>query len=135
MDENPKRRWFRFKLSTVLILTAIVASWMALRPSIRFRHYRWPQEHDQPGRVGITMQTDMPSLGIVMPGAENEVFDNFVVAVFYSKFEYDEIVVVHQRQLLVEPKSGLVPIVVLIGFLTWKGAGAIAKRRLARRAH
>ena len=32
MDERPKRRWFRFRLSTVLILTAIAAWGMALRP-------------------------------------------------------------------------------------------------------
>ena len=32
MDEKPKRRWFRFRLSTVLILTAIVAWYMASLP-------------------------------------------------------------------------------------------------------
>ena len=32
MDEKPKRRWFRFRLSTVLILTAIVAWAMACWP-------------------------------------------------------------------------------------------------------
>jgi hypothetical protein len=32
MDEKPKRRWFRFRLSTVLILTAIAAGGMATRP-------------------------------------------------------------------------------------------------------
>ncbi|MBX9788474.1 MAG: hypothetical protein K2Y37_06125 [Pirellulales bacterium] len=34
MDEKPKRRWFRFRLSTVLILTAILAWGMATRPHI-----------------------------------------------------------------------------------------------------
>jgi len=34
MDEKPKRRWFRFRLSTVLILTAILAWGMACRPRI-----------------------------------------------------------------------------------------------------
>jgi hypothetical protein len=39
MDETPKRRWFRFRLSTVLILTAIVAWGMACRPyTIRLWH-------------------------------------------------------------------------------------------------
>lgn len=32
MDDKPKRRWFRFRLSTVLILTAILAWAMATRP-------------------------------------------------------------------------------------------------------
>jgi hypothetical protein len=32
MTEQPKRRWFRFRLSTVLILTAIAAWGMACRP-------------------------------------------------------------------------------------------------------
>jgi len=34
MDEKPPRRWFRFRLSTVLILTAILAWAMATRPRI-----------------------------------------------------------------------------------------------------
>jgi hypothetical protein len=34
MDEKPKRRWFRFRLSTVLILTAIAAWAMAIRPRV-----------------------------------------------------------------------------------------------------
>jgi hypothetical protein len=38
MDEKPKtrRRWFRFRLSTVLILTAISAWGMATRPYVSF---------------------------------------------------------------------------------------------------
>ena len=32
MDEKPRRRWFRFRLSTVLILTAMLAMTMAMRP-------------------------------------------------------------------------------------------------------
>ena len=39
MADPPKRRWLRFKLSTVLILTAIVAWGMACRPYIEQRHY------------------------------------------------------------------------------------------------
>jgi hypothetical protein len=34
MDEKPKRRWFRFRLSTVLVLTAIVALGMAYQPKL-----------------------------------------------------------------------------------------------------
>ena len=37
MDEKPRRRWFRFRLSTVLILTAIVAGGMACRPFVVLR--------------------------------------------------------------------------------------------------
>jgi hypothetical protein len=35
MNEQPKRRWFRFRLSTVLIVTAIVAWGMACWPWLR----------------------------------------------------------------------------------------------------
>jgi hypothetical protein len=40
MDERPKRRWLRFRLSTVLILTAILAWGMACRPYIVHRQYK-----------------------------------------------------------------------------------------------
>jgi hypothetical protein len=44
MDETPKRRWFRFRISTVLILTAIAAWGMAIRPgvNIQYDHYKGP---------------------------------------------------------------------------------------------
>ncbi|MGD9647489.1 MAG: hypothetical protein AB7U73_17375 [Pirellulales bacterium] len=38
MHEQPPRRWFRFKLSTVLILTAIAAWGMACRPWGQYKH-------------------------------------------------------------------------------------------------
>ncbi|MGD9645047.1 MAG: hypothetical protein AB7U73_05000 [Pirellulales bacterium] len=48
MDEKPKRRWFRFKLSSVLILTAILAWAMATRP-----YWFWIQMPPDPnGPVG-----------------------------------------------------------------------------------
>jgi hypothetical protein len=34
MQEKPRRRWFQFKLSTVLILTAIAAWGMAIPPLV-----------------------------------------------------------------------------------------------------
>ncbi|MGE0535730.1 MAG: hypothetical protein AB7O68_12195 [Pirellulales bacterium] len=38
MAEQPTRRWFRFKLSTVLILTAIAAWAVAYRPEVELFH-------------------------------------------------------------------------------------------------
>jgi hypothetical protein len=52
MDDKPQRRWFRFRLSTVLILTAIVAWGMACRPYLVEREFGYVLT------VGNTIYTD-----------------------------------------------------------------------------
>jgi len=55
MEEKPKRRWFRFRLSTVLILTAIAAWGMALQPwaTTHYEHFTQPF---QIGGIGLSFE-------------------------------------------------------------------------------
>ncbi|MBX9790305.1 MAG: hypothetical protein K2Y37_15410 [Pirellulales bacterium] len=46
MDEKPKRRWFLFRLSTVLILTAIAAWIMVTRPRVGLVYWSAPTVYE-----------------------------------------------------------------------------------------
>ena len=56
MDEKPKRRWFRFRISTVLILTAILAWGMATRPNIDYGSQNFAIDSSSPG-MGFHVNT------------------------------------------------------------------------------
>jgi len=53
MNETPKKRWLRFRLSTVLILTAIVAWGMAVGPwTTLYSRVMWgPDMQSHPGTI------------------------------------------------------------------------------------
>jgi hypothetical protein len=105
MDEKPKRRWFRFRLSTVLILTAIVAWGMATWPDLAIGYYSWSGTWQVIGRrfwqsSDVTWSVEFERCGIVV-GSCNAV---------------------------------AWPALSLAAFLAWKAAWAVAERRRARRA-
>jgi len=75
MAHQPKRRWFRFRLSTVLILTAIVAWAMACRPTFRLQHFgpaavtattKW-EFAVQAGRLGPNGELSLWTLRVFVP--------------------------------------------------------------------
>jgi hypothetical protein len=101
MDEPPTRRWFRFRLSTVLILTAIVAWGMACRPYI------------ETGTTGAWLNSGDP----LPPGARS---DGIVV-------RRDRVHVLVDRQSLNPALQW--PLTTLVAFLAWKAAWAVAERR------
>jgi hypothetical protein len=101
MTEKPKRRWFRFRLSTVLILTAIVAWAMACRPYVT---------------VWLYEPVPMPLPGKPLPEAYA-----------YSKSDagVESLYIPHQG-----PNPRLIaPAVALAVFLAWKAAWAAGERR------
>ncbi|MGE0536588.1 MAG: hypothetical protein AB7O68_16580 [Pirellulales bacterium] len=109
MDEKPKRRWFRFRLSTIMILTAIVAWGMATRPYFLTRDEL-----------------------IVAPNAPHEVPSHFNAKLLRSwKNAGTEFYLLRYCDL--NPSLGW-PASVLTAFLAWKAGWAVVERRRARRA-
>jgi hypothetical protein len=104
MDERPKRRWFRFRLSTVLVLTAIVAWGMAQRPFVRW--YGWDRSGDHHGWVERTPPSGLPAWRV-----EDELG-------------------YYQRSF---PQLRW-PALALAVFLAWKAAWAVVERRRRRSA-
>jgi hypothetical protein len=101
MDKKPKRRWFRFRLSTVLILTAIVAWGMACRPYVV--HYV---------EVSETRPQDIP------PGSLRAI--PMMVNLRRTLWT------VHRENL----NPGLKwPALALAAFFTWKAGWAVVERR------
>lgn len=84
MDERPKRRWFRMRFSTLVILLAIVACGIAFPPL-------------ETATVRVQQQASV------------------------SEF-----------QILKLSEVGVLPLVALAVFATWKVASAVAERRFAR---
>ncbi len=100
MDDKPKRRWFRFRLSTVLILTAIAAWAMALRVHhIEFKRGWFPPPH-APSSFHIIVHL------FAANGTSYTV--NWHLGL--------------QRALLG-------PLAALVAFLAWKAAWALVERR------
>jgi hypothetical protein len=99
----PKRRWFRFSISTLLILTAILAWAMAARPDIRTRTYTanllMPREYRWTIAVNI---------GSVIGPKDN------------TLFHYVEFYI---------PQTTLWPFLALGAFVAWKGSRRIIGRR------
>ncbi len=83
MDEKPaKRRWFRFRLSTVLILTAILA-WATRRRRVACRPYVVFYEPTYVVQVGNTLYSDggdMPNRALKWPALTLTVFGLWKVA-------------------------------------------------------
>jgi len=102
MANKPKRRWFRFRLSTVLILTAIAAWAMASRP--------WMVEYEE---WAYGSMSDPPP-----PGFEN--------AIGTSRGPGG----VRWFQIVERPNPNLLwPALTLAAFLAWKALWAVVERR------
>ncbi|MBX9787346.1 MAG: hypothetical protein K2Y37_00390 [Pirellulales bacterium] len=106
MDSKPTRPWFRFRLSTVLILTAILAWGMALRPFFwkQLDIYAWP--------IGRPIPAD----ALVSKGGTFA--EGTVVADQYIAYE---------RSIL-SPRLKW-PALALAAFLAWKAAWGVFERR------
>jgi hypothetical protein len=116
MDAQPKRRWFRFQLSTVLILTAIAAWGMACRPY-----------------VGLFYHHDIADRSYSAGHIPNDLGDegHWVTSFMSSKATTGQ----HGLQLYVGPNPELAyPALALAAFLAWKAVGAVVERRRASRA-
>lgn len=125
MDEQPKRRWFRCRLSTVLILTAIVAWAFACR--VKFNHGGGTYSNiGSPQGIGFSVTTNH------LPWALDHIGLQDVDNVCLSASWRDQ-AAVHEYWLTFTPKSILWSPVALIAFLAWKAAWAVIERRRARR--
>ena len=125
MDEKPKRRWFRFRLSTVLILIAILAWALACRVHIdhggdTYSNIGFPQG------IGFSVTTNHLPWVIDHIGLED--VDNVCLSASWRN-QAD----MHEHWLTFTPKSVLWSPVALIAFLAWKAAWAVVERRRARR--
>ena len=109
MDEKPRRRWFRFRISTVLILTAIAAGMMACRPFVVSVNYDLlPGYGSTPGADSDVRIVESQSLlGLSMWHQE-------------SPNLMEEIGLNHRLQF---------PVLALAAFLAWKAAWAVIERR------
>jgi len=125
MDEQPKRRWFRFRLSTVLILTAIVAWAMACRPSVDWGYLENTVEFDPTKAADLYIALDDDPK---RPGDSVVDFDNVCFG-----FSLSGPSGWNQRWISIAPKSLVYPAISLAAFLAWKAAWAVIERRRARR--
>jgi hypothetical protein len=122
MDEKPKRRWFRFRLSTVLILTAIVAWGMATHPSIRcgaVQAVTW--DGDEVNGVRVAILFDYMNR---MIDEDAEPSDDILA---YAEFDiHDE---ARFYWLALMPRKAIWPALALAAFLAWKAAWGVVESR------
>jgi len=131
MDEQPQKRWFRFRLSTVLILTAIAASVTACWP---FYYVEFVPVH-KPGPVGewfvpvgVLQTKRVPahlSLLRSLMGNTRLIRPSWQYSPEYWDSNYQATGPHFNRDLLW-------PAVALVAFLAWKAAWAVVDRRRRR---
>ena len=124
MDEQPKRRWFRFRLTTVLILTAIVAWGMSCFPRAYWGHTLYRGNSFD---IYLSLQIDHLHLyGIQLESAlSDDLF--FLAGIDSSDFG-------HEWWIGVSPKRVAWPALALLCFLAWKAAWTVVERRRRRAA-
>ncbi|MGE0536735.1 MAG: hypothetical protein AB7O68_17320 [Pirellulales bacterium] len=103
MDEKPKSRWFQVRISTLLILTAIVAWGMVT----------WPHE--------FQCYSDLES-----SWADERYFSISFGATFGSPLRFQQVHIVFGI-------AAVWPALALATFLSWKAAWAVIARRRAKR--
>jgi hypothetical protein len=113
MSEVPKRRWFQFSISTMLIFTMIVAWAIALRPWADYSHdkyggsgpYRW---------IGISFFWNIPV-------HKNQIHENsFILEI---QFRYDSLASSgksHFWRVTIGPAQIALPTMAMIALLGWK---------------
>jgi hypothetical protein len=105
MDEKPTRGWFRFRLSTVLILTAIAAWGMACRPYIvRTTELLVIDDWTQLPNPATPLFEETPGKGVTHWLVDRRRLNGHLA----------------------------VPAIALTAFLAWKAAWAVAERRRRR---
>jgi len=129
-DKAPRRRrWYQFRLSTILVLVGILAWAMAWWPAIDYgRYFHKPTEgatrfgasisvNNKDGRFGVTGTKEVDNIGV----------DIYRVgqsgSIYWRKVWF----------LTVSPKASVCPVLALAAFLTWKLGWVIAARRKRRR--
>ena len=122
MADPPKRRWFRFKLSTALILTAIVAWGMATRPYWITHRTSWtvPIRYNVGPEFKLTRDHKIkskPSVDNYWHGYKVEFVHADGATAYYSG----------SRRSLNYRLAG--PALALAAFLAWKAAWAVVERR------
>lgn len=113
MDEKPKRRWFCFKLSTILILTAILARAMACRSTLCVMYSFEQGDMNVIGTPAMVLDELWSIAFSVMSGDGPEGFGTAI-------------------QLGPNPEL-LWPALALSAFLAWKSAWAVVECRHAQR--
>ncbi|MGE0536594.1 MAG: hypothetical protein AB7O68_16610 [Pirellulales bacterium] len=123
MVEQPPRRWLRFRLSTVLILTAIAAWAMACRP--------WGQyKHDALSIPALTktihfeVRWDIPNVSSERPFPTPSNNIGFALSASFASAAP-----VHFFSLVIGPRLVVWPALALLSFLTWKAAWTVVERR------
>lgn len=127
MDEKPKRRWFRFRLSTVLILTAIVAWGMALRPVLDWGVNDEVNAFGGKYHAGCCVGLNEIFEDVGLPGGDELTVDNAFLYVSLLTPNLGDI-----WWMTIEPKAALYPTLALAAFLAWKAGWAVVERRRAR---
>lgn len=118
MQFAPLLRRFRFRLSTVLILTAIAAWAMATRPVFDWGHER-SRPIAPPNYTGIQIFTNLDFRPASSPDWDG-VAVMFTRCVAHNADEY---------WFIVGPRKFFWPLCALAAFLAWKAARAVVERR------
>jgi hypothetical protein len=128
MDEKPKRRWFRFRLSTVLILTAITAWGMACRPWIDWHHERTPivQWRDLFPQASLWAGISWNDHGPISSDDRSRNPNNLSLNI---QATFGEPRIMHSYQIKIGPTRVLWPIVPGIVLLTWQRFRAMVEHR------
>jgi hypothetical protein len=124
MDEKPKRRWFQFRLSTVLILTAILAWAMATRPYCWREYTAYAVSNPAPGQ--------RTAIGAFVSKRRSKGHMAWIRLV-QTKTRRPLHGVCVESRLVVNPAAKW-PALALFAFLTWKATWALIERRRRRSA-
>jgi hypothetical protein len=123
MTEKPKRRWFRFRLSTVLILTAIAALVMAFQPALDWGHYGGPDDVPKSFNISVTFGLNRN------PMIYGEDLDNICLELSLTGSGWGQ-----GWWVTFGPKAACYPLAALVTFLAWKAVWAVVERRRTQRA-
>jgi len=107
---GPRRRWYQFRLSTVLVLVAICAWAMALRPWMEWEAASFPGAAD---RQNIGFEIQWHGLKTALPDLDNTVQVSLYITLGMPP-------VVHELYGSGGPRQLFYPALAFLTFVTWK---------------
>ncbi len=108
------RRWFQFRLSTWLVLIAIIAWAMAQRPSADYGYHGGPNSATTHG-ASISFLLDQPTRAVLKGQGWSPDADDFTLTVTVLTNT-----TMHWLWVTVGPKRLLLPALALVVFVAWK---------------
>lgn len=120
MDEQPKRRWFQIRLSTVLILTAIAAWGMACRPWFQVIFFADTLTNQVVKSYSLGMPEKPSTLWYIQVGGQ------------WGQDQFGIFPAVNNLYVSIGPADLCSPFLALVGFVAVKRVWRVIQRRRTR---